>query len=240
MSDNRPFDPDRRALLGAGGALLAAAALPFPAFAQSGGAAKSSDRHHRIGQDRRHGRLALGQGRARGHVLLAPSRGAQGHGRGAGETGPCRKCGAGDRLRQHAVRRHTLWRAAAARPGVRRPAQGQNRARRRQRQRRPRRRHRRRGREERHRRHFAEIPAGHASGARLQHAVLHDPAARGQPAAAAFGDPDRRRRSGFGQGRGRAGARRRFRSGGGGRVGQGERVPARRAGLRPECHRARA
>ncbi len=40
MSDNRPFDPNRRALLGAGGAWLAAATLPFPAFAQSSGAAK--------------------------------------------------------------------------------------------------------------------------------------------------------------------------------------------------------
>ncbi|MFI5003066.1 MAG: NADPH-dependent F420 reductase, partial [Reyranellales bacterium] len=41
MSDRRPFDLDRRALIGSFGALLAALALPFPAFAQSGGAAKS-------------------------------------------------------------------------------------------------------------------------------------------------------------------------------------------------------
>ncbi|HXP13598.1 MAG TPA: NAD(P)-binding domain-containing protein [Stellaceae bacterium] len=41
MSDRRPFNPDRRALIGSFGALLAASALPFPALAQSGGAAKS-------------------------------------------------------------------------------------------------------------------------------------------------------------------------------------------------------
>src|SRR5208282_5929866 len=41
MPDRRPFDPHRRALLGSFGAWLAASALPFPAFAQSGGAAKS-------------------------------------------------------------------------------------------------------------------------------------------------------------------------------------------------------
>jgi len=41
MPDRRPFDRDRRALLGSFGAWLAAAALPFPAFAQSTGAAKT-------------------------------------------------------------------------------------------------------------------------------------------------------------------------------------------------------
>ncbi len=41
MPDHRPFDPTRRALIGAGAAWLAASTLPFPAFAQSSGAAKS-------------------------------------------------------------------------------------------------------------------------------------------------------------------------------------------------------
>src|SRR5208282_4615901 len=40
MPDHRSFDPARRALLGCGGALLAALALPFPAFAQATSAAK--------------------------------------------------------------------------------------------------------------------------------------------------------------------------------------------------------
>ena len=43
-----------------------------------------------------------------------------------------------------------------------------------------------------HRRHLAEVPVRHASGARVQHHVLHDLRARGQPARSEAGDPDRR------------------------------------------------
>ena len=171
---DRTIRRDRRAVLLGGALVLGANLWPAHAPAQTNSGAKM--RIGIIGSGHIGGTIG-GLWVKAGHPVLFSSR----HPEelkdlvaGLGALAQAGTVDAGDRIRRRAVHRRALRRAAADRPGLRRGAQGQDHARRLQRGRGARRRHRRGGRARRHRRHFAEISARHAAGARVQHAQLQD------------------------------------------------------------------
>ena len=195
MGQRGRFDYSRRAVLGFAGAVTLATTLRTKdALAQAPG---GKMRIGVIGSGHIGGTIG-GLWVKAGHPVLFSSRHPEELKDLVAGLGPLAQAGtvaAGDRVRRRAAHRRALRRAAADRAGLRRRAQGQDHARRLQCRARARRRDRRRGRARRHRRHFAEISARHAAGARLQHALLHDLRTRGEPARSEARGPDCRRRS---------------------------------------------